>query len=249
MEELSLPMQSDIAIVTGAAQGQGESHARLFVERGCRVVIADINSEKGHDLAHELGEKAIFVAHDVTDEQSWLRLVECTERHFGPLTVLVNNAGVDLVRSIEETSLDDYRRITDVNQVGVFLGIKSVIDSMEKSGRGSIINISSIGGLHTTASSRIAYVASKHAVRGMTKTAAAELAPRNIRVNSVHPGFVDTAMFRAANVPADRLARVPLGRPAELREVSELVAFLASSQSSYITATEHLIDGGYSGGF
>jgi 3alpha(or 20beta)-hydroxysteroid dehydrogenase len=150
---------------------------------------------------------------------------------------------------VEETTLDDYRRIVDVNQVGTFLGMKTVVPSMRRAGRGSIVNISSIGGIHTTTKLRVAYVAAKHAVRGMTKVAAMEFAEFGVRVNSVHPGFVNTEMFRAANVPAERIAMVPLGRPAELREISQLVAFLASDASSYITATEHLIDGGYSGGF
>jgi len=238
-----------VALVTGAARGQGESHARRFVAEGARVAIADVLDEQGAALAAELGEAAAFVHLDVTDEGSWAAAIAETEGRLGPIGVLVNNAGVDLQRSIEETSLADYRRIIDVNQVGTFLGIRAAIPSMRRAGGGSIINISSIGGIHTLARTRIAYVAAKHAVRGMTKVAAAELADDGIRVNSVHPGFVNTEMFRAAGVGPERLAAIPLRRPAELEEISELVLFLASDASRYITATEHLIDGGMSGGF
>lgn len=242
-------LDNTVALVTGAARGQGESHARRFVAEGARVAITDVLDSSGVALAAELGESAIYIHLDVTDEVSWSRAVADTEAQLGPIGVLVNNAGTDLQRSIEETSLDDYRRIIDVNQVGTFLGIRSVIPSMRRAGGGSIINISSIGGIHTLAKTRIAYVAAKHAIRGMTKVAAAELAADGIRVNSVHPGFVNTDMFKAAGVAPERLTAIPLGRPAEIEEISELVLFLASDASRYITASEHLIDGGMSGGF
>lgn len=239
-----------VAIITGGAQGQGESHARLFIERGARVAITDVNVEAGSRLAEELGDAALFIQHDVVSEEDWARVVADTEARFGPVNVLVNNAGIDVLRSVEETTLAEYRRVIDVNQVGTFLGIRDVVASMRRAGGGSIINISSIGGIHTKAKLRIAYVASKHAVRGMTKAAAVEYAEFGVRVNSIHPGFVNTEMFRAAKVSPERVAEmVPMGRPAELNEISQLVAFLASDASSYITGTEHLIDGGYSGGF
>lgn len=242
-------LEGRVALVTGAARGQGESHARRFVAEGARVAVTDVLDSSGAALAAELGESALFIHLDVSDETSWTEAVTETEARLGPLGVLVNNAGVDLQRSIEETSLADYRRIIDVNQVGTFLGIRSAIPSMRQAGGGSIINISSIGGIHTVVRNRIAYVAAKHAIRGMTKAAAAELAADGIRVNSVHPGFVDTEMFKAAGVGPERLAAIPLGRPAEIAEISELVLFLASDASRYITASEHLIDGGMSGGF
>ncbi|QTV79330.1 SDR family NAD(P)-dependent oxidoreductase [Microbacterium sp. NIBRBAC000506063] len=246
---MSQRFAGDVVIVTGASRGQGASHARRFAAEGARVVIADLLEEQGAALAGDLGGSAFAVRHDVTSEESWAGLLAHTEARFGAVTVLVNNAGVDLQRSIEETSLEDFRRIVEVNQTGTFLGIRAVIPSMRRAGGGSIINISSIGGIHNLARGRVAYVAAKHAVRGMTKVAAAELASDGIRVNSVHPGFVDTEMFREAQVPAERIAAVPLGRPAELDEISDLVLFLASADSAYITATEHLIDGGLSGGF
>lgn len=239
-----------VAIITGAAGGQGASHARRFVAEGAKVTLTDITVQAGEALAAELGPAALFVRHDVASEADWERVVSETGEHFGaPVNVLVNNAGIDMQRSVEETTLEDYRRIVDVNQVGTFLGIRAVAAPMRAAGGGSIVNISSIGGIHTTARLRIAYIAAKHAVRGMTKAAAVEYAEFGVRVNSVHPGFVNTEMFRAAEVSAASLAAVPLKRPAELAEISELVTFLASDASSYITATEHLIDGGYSGGF
>ncbi|GAA1513988.1 SDR family NAD(P)-dependent oxidoreductase [Nocardioides humi] len=238
-----------VAIVTGAAGGQGESHARGFVAEGARVVVTDIAEDRGRALVSELGDRALFVAHDVASEAGWAEVVDRAEHHFGPVGVLVNNAGVDHIASIENTSLDTFRHIVEVNQTGTFLGIRAVIPSMRRAGGGSIVNISSIGGIHIVVRSRIAYVAAKHAVRGMTKVAAAELADDGIRVNSVHPGFVDTEMFRAASVPPERMASVPLRRPAALEEITRLVVFLASAEASYITGTEHLIDGGLSGGF
>ena len=245
-----MELEGMVAVITGAAQGQGESHARLLLSRGARVVVTDIQEERGRALVGELGAGALFVRHDVTSEEDWTHVVSATEHTFGPATVLVNNAGLDLIKSVEDTTLVDYRRVVDINQVGTFLGIRAIAPSMRAAGGGSIINISSIGGIHTNAKLRIAYVAAKHAVRGMTKAAAVDLAPDGIRVNSIHPGFVDTEMFRAAAIPPERIAsQIPLGRPAAIAEISELVAFLASSRSSYITASEHLIDGGYSGGF
>lgn len=239
-----------VAIITGGAQGQGESHARLLVQRGARVALTDVNVEAGIRVADDLGDAAVFIQHDVVSEDDWARVVAETEARFGPVNVLVNNAGIDVLRSVEETTLEQYRRVIDINQVGTFLGIREVVGSMRRAGGGSIINISSIGGIHTKAKLRIAYVASKFAVRGMTKAAAVEYAEFGVRVNSIHPGFVNTEMFKAANVPPERVKEmVPMGRPAELREISELVAFLASDASSYITGSEHLIDGGYSGGF
>lgn len=243
-------LEGVVAIITGGAQGQGESHARLLVERGARVAITDVNAGAGIRVAESIGPQAVFLQHDVVSEEDWARVVAAAEAHFGPVNVLVNNAGIDVLKTVEETTLAEYRRVIDINQIGTFLGIREVVGSMRRAGGGSIINISSIGGIHTKAKLRIAYVASKFAVRGMTKAAAVEYAEFGVRVNSIHPGFVNTEMFKAAGVSPERVREmVPLGRPAELREISELVAFLASDASRYITASEHLIDGGYSGGF
>jgi 3alpha(or 20beta)-hydroxysteroid dehydrogenase len=242
-------LDGTVAIITGGARGQGESHARLLHAEGARVVVADIMDEAGRAVAADLGDRGLFVHLDVTSEQDWADAIATAEEQFGHVGVLVNNAGIDLQRPLEDTTLAEYRFIVDVNQVGTFLGMRAVAPSMRRAGGGSIVNISSIGGIHTLAKGRIAYVAAKHAVRGMTKVAAAELAPDGIRVNSVHPGFVDTEMFRAAQVPAEPVAAAALARPAAPEALSRLVLFLASPSSSYITATEHLIDGGLSGGF
>ena len=185
-------LQDKVIVITGAAQGMGETHARKCLEHGAKVVLTDVNVEKGEDLAASLGENALFIKHDVTNEQDWSNVVEQTETKFGPINVLVNNAGITIAKSLLETSLEDYRRILDINQVSVFLGMKAVTPSMKKTENGSIINISSINGLVGGA---IGYTDSKFAVRGMTKAAALELANYGIRVNSVHPGIIATPMI------------------------------------------------------
>ena len=185
-------LQDKVIVITGAAQGMGETHARKCLEHGAKVVLTDVNVEKGEDLAASLGENALFIKHDVTNEQDWSNVVEQTEAKFGPINVLVNNAGITIAKSLLETSLEDYRRILDINQVSVFLGMKAVTPSMKKTENGSIINISSINGLVGGA---IGYTDSKFAVRGMTKAAALELANYGIRVNSVHPGIIATPMI------------------------------------------------------
>lgn len=237
-------LQDKVIIITGAAQGMGATHARLCIEAGAKVVLTDINTEKGQALAAELGNQALFIQHNVTSEDDWEQVIAATQAHFGTINVLVNNAGITQSKSILETSLDDYRRILEINQVSVFLGMKAVIPSMQASKQGSIINISSINGLVGGA---IGYTDSKFAVRGMTKAAALECAPFGIRVNSVHPGVIATPMIMQGDTKAavEAFAKsIPLRRVAQPEEVSRLVLYLASDDSSYSTGSEFIVDGG-----
>lgn len=237
-------LKDKVAIITGAAAGMGEQHARLFVKEGAKVVLTDVQADKGQALAEELGHNALFIQHDVTDESGWRQVVAKTEAHFGPIDVLVNNAGISPVLSIERASLADYMKVVKINQVSVFLGMKAVIPSMKKTKAGSIINISSMNGLVGGA---IGYTDTKFAVRGMTKAAAKELGHYGIRVNSVHPGVINTPMVQksaALDQIKTMVANVPLKRMADPKEVSRLVLFLASDDASYSTGAEFIIDGG-----
>ncbi|MGE7842802.1 glucose 1-dehydrogenase [Lysinibacillus sp. NPDC093712] len=233
-----------VAIITGAAQGMGAAHAKLFVENGAKVILTDLNEEKGNAFAAELGENAIFVKQNVTSEEDWATVIAKAEEAFGPVNVLVNNAGITMAKNMLEVTLEEYRRIVDINQVSVFLGMKTVAGSMAKTGGGSIVNISSMNGLVAGA---IGYTDTKFAVRGMTKAAAINLAPMGIRVNSVHPGVIATPMVVQADTKAaveEFSKHIPLKRVAQPEEVSNMVLFLASDDSSYSTGSEFVIDGG-----
>lgn len=231
-------------IVTGAARGIGAACARRLVAEGARVVVADVLVEEGKQVVSELGDAAVFVELDVTSETAWQDIVRQAEEAFGPVTGLVNNAGIVHVDPIEQLSEADYRKVIDVNQVGVFLGMKAVIGSMKRAGTGSIVNISSIGGI--IAFSRIlGYVASKWAVRGMTKTAAQEFGPLGVRVNSVHPGVVASEMTADSDRSHGMTANQPLEREADPDEIARLVLFLISDESSFSTGSEFVADGGY----
>lgn len=237
-------LEDKVAIITGGAAGMGATHVRLFIEEGAKVVLTDIDAEKGQALAKELGENAHFIQHDVTDEAGWEKVVDETEEIFGPINVLVNNAGISPVLSLEHSTLEDYMKVVQINQVSVFLGMKAVLDSMKKTENGSIVNISSINGLVGGA---IGYTDTKFAVRGMTKAAARGLAPYNIRVNSVHPGVINTPMVQESPAFEQIQAMVqtiPLKRMSEPNEISQLVLFLASDDSSYSTGAEFIADGG-----
>ena len=241
-------LEGKIAIVTGAARGMGASHSRYFVREGARVVLTDTRVAEGQALAEELGENALFVEQDVTKASDWQRIVSVAEDAFGPVNVLVNNAGIlGAMAATADISEEDYLRVIAVNQHSVYLGMHALIPSMLRAGGGLIVNISSIAGLVANYGfPSLAYVASKFAVRGMTKAAAVEYGPQGIRVNSVHPGFIMTPMMvEATNEEGgDALALIPLRRIAEPEEVSNLVLFLASDESSYISGAEHVIDAG-----
>jgi 3alpha(or 20beta)-hydroxysteroid dehydrogenase len=241
-------LEGKVALITGAARGMGESHARRFIAEGAKVVMTDRSEAQGRALAAELGERAIFLTHDVTDAAQWETVVAKAERAVGPINILVNNAGIlGPVAQTAELKEADYLQVCAVNQHSVFLGMRAVLPSMVRSGGGSIVNISSIAGMAANYGfPSLAYVASKFAVRGMTKAAAIEYGRHNIRVNSVHPGFIQTPMMvEATNEEGgDALALIPLGRIADPDEVSQLVLFLASDESSYITGSEHLVDAG-----
>jgi len=234
------------AIVTGAAQGMGLSHARRLVDEGANVALTDISTEKGERAARELGERAKFFAHDVTCAASWAELVKNVETAFGPIDVLVNNAGIGYLVPFDELDEEEFVKFIRVNQLGVFLGMKAVVPSMRKAGGGSIINISSTCGLRTLPNA-IAYTATKFAVTGMSKAAAFDLGADNIRVNSLHPGLTRTPML--SKETEDKMSqRTPLNRIADAEEVSALLLFLASDESRYCTAAEFVIDGGLTAG-
>lgn len=237
-------MQGSTVVVTGGARGIGAACARLLVAEGASVVVADVLGEEGRALATELGPRASYSELDVTSEDAWQRTVRDAEATYGAVTGLVNNAGVVHVDPIEKLAEADFRRVVDVNQVGVFLGMKSVIPAMKRAGAGSIVNISSIGGI-IAFSNILGYTASKWAVRGMTKTAAQELGPFGIRVNSVHPGVITTEMTQESDRSQGMADKQPLARQGTGTEIAQLVRFLLSDESSFSTGSEFVADGGY----
>lgn len=233
-----------LALITGAARGQGAAAARRFVAEGARVVIADVLDDEGKQLADELGDAAQFRHLDVSQEDEWAAAIAA----FEPITALVNNAGVLHFSPLADTTLADYERVIRINQIGTFLGMRAVVPGMIAAGGGSIVNTSSIEGL-AAAPMLVAYTASKFAIRGMTKAAALELGGNGIRVNSVHPGMIDTQMLPTAlggiQVDFSRLAkRVALRRVGHAEEIASLLVFLASDESSYCTGAEFVADGG-----
>ena len=234
-----------VALVTGAARGMGLSHARKMASEGAKVVMTDIREDLGRSAAAEIDGDVRFVLHDVAKAADWDRVIAATEAAFGPLNVLVNNAGITALRSLEDSTEADYRAVIDVNQLSVWLGMKAGSVSIRRAGGGSIINVSSTLGV-VGGADLIAYTASKFAVRGMSKAAAAELGCYNIRVNSIHPGGIVTEMTKASGGAMDAVfAAIPIARRGDPIEVSNVVSFLASDDSSYITGTEIIIDGGW----
>jgi 3alpha(or 20beta)-hydroxysteroid dehydrogenase len=242
-------LDGKVALITGASRGQGAAEARLFVDEGASVMLSDLRDDEGEALAAELGDRAAYCHHDVTSEQDWADVVAKTVATFGRLDALVNNAGVFLVKGMLQTSREDYEQVITINQVGTFLGMQAVAPTMTEQHSGSIINISSVAGIGGGMGT-IAYTASKFAVRGMTKVAALELARSGVRVNSVHPGLIDTPMMSEAfevlgDETIDRMrGNVPNGRFAEASDVAKLVLYLASDDSAYSTGSEFVVDGG-----
>jgi len=236
-------LDGKIAIVSGGARGMGASHCRTMVAEGAQVVIGDVLEEDGASLAKELGDAASFVPLDVTDEASWSAALAHTVDRFGPPSVLVNNAGIVRVGLIPDMPKEDFEAVLAVNLVGVWLGMRAVGPAMMNAGGGSIINVSSTAGL-TGYPGISGYVASKWGVRGITKSAALEFGTRGVRVNSIHPGAVETPMVAAAAVSDSMWAAQAIPRIGQPAEVSALVVFLASDESSYCTGHEFVIDGG-----
>ena len=233
-----------IILISGGARGQGAAEARLCVAEGARVVIGDLLETEGRKLATELGASAVFVRQDVTQESDWAAAIQAAAS-LGGLHGLINNAGIYRPGTLMETDAALFEQHMRINQLGCFLGMQAVVPLMEKSGGGAIVNISSVAGLRGSPGA-IAYSATKWALRGMTKAAAVDLAPRHIRVNSIHPGPIDTEMLkiRSPEQNAERLTRVPMQRMGTADEVANLVLFLLSDESSYITGAEVAIDGG-----
>lgn len=240
-----------VALITGAANGMGAAHAEMFVKYGAKVIIADVDAERGDAFAATLGDNALFVRLDVTDSDAWAAAVTAGSAAFGPINVLVNNAGVSgsATKTVEMTDAE-WNRTIDIDLTGTFRGLKALLPHMLANGGGSIVNISSAAGMAAAPGVNIAYVAAKFAVRGMSKQVAIEYAQQGIRVNSVHPGAVRTELTQnlvdqlGPEFMEEFYSSVPMHRIAELEEVSNAVMFLASDESSFITGTELVIDGG-----
>ncbi len=244
-------LNGKVAIITGGARGMGAKHAEVFVKEGAKVVITDILD--GTKTAKEIGGDCTFMKHDVTKREDWERVVAETEKLYGPISVLVNNAGIAKLMPWDQEGDDNYDLHYRINQLGVYLGMKITVPSMKKASAGSIVNISSIAGMGGGANS-MPYVATKFAVRGMTKTGAIEWGQHNIRVNSVHPGVIRTPMtMDNPDVDKELVESMgqnnPLGRIADPIEVTNLVLYLASDESSFSTGSEFIVDGGQIAGF
>lgn len=246
-------LESKVALISGGARGQGATEARLFAREGASVVIGDLLDEEGQKVEaeiQEMGGHASYVHLDVTSENDWLNAVQVAVDRYGKLDVLVNNAGISLNKKIEATTEKDWDRVMDVNAKGVFFGTKHAIPAMRRAGGGSIVNISSVAGLIGTHPSYglAAYGPSKAAVRLFSKETAVQHAKDGIRCNSVHPGPIDTPMVRISlsdpEVLAQRINRIPLGRMGTMEDIAYGVLFLASDESSYVTGSELVIDGG-----
>jgi len=240
-------LDGKVAIITGGARGMGGATSRLFAAEGAKVVIADVLDKEGAALAEELKGSAIFQHHDVTDEASWSSVVAKAIATFGKVDILVNNAGILLFKTLLDTSKADYERVLGVNLMGAFLGIKAVAPHMIERGKGSIVNVSSTDGMKG-ANGLGAYSSSKWGLRGLTRVAAMELGHKGVRVNSIHPGGIDTAMGNPYSENRTevnkRYTMVPLQRVGDPIEAARTSLFLASDDSSYLCGAEIAVDGG-----
>ncbi|MBV1925599.1 MAG: glucose 1-dehydrogenase [Rhodobacteraceae bacterium] len=244
-------LQSKTALISGAASGMGASEARIFAEQGAQVIVGDVDDANAKAVVHEIteaGGRAISVHLDVADAESWDKAITRGVEEFGNIDILVNNAGILIMKPIQDTTEEEWDRIFSINAKGVFLGTKAVLESMKAAGAGSIINISSIYGI-VGAPSAAAYQATKGAVRLLTKATASDYAPFNIRVNSIHPGVIATAMtdelLADPEVKEALLGTTIMERPAQPEEVAQAVLFLASDEASFMTGSEMVVDGGY----
>jgi cyclopentanol dehydrogenase len=249
IQEEAMRLAGKVALITGGARGQGAAEARLFAREGAGVVIADVREEEGRQVEAEIAEaggRAIFVTLDVSSDEDWQRAISATLQQFGRLDILVNNAAILRIEDIEETTEELWQRVMDVNTLGVLLGTQYAAVEMRKVGGGSIVNISSISAM-TASPLAAAYHASKGAIRSFSKVAAVQYAGENIRVNSIHPGGIDTLMLTETYDEANRveaLKNIPMGRMGTSEEMAYCVLFFASDDSTYVTGAEFVIDGG-----
>ncbi len=241
-------LKDKVAIVTGAASGMGAATARIFAREGAFVILTDMDAEGGQKVAREIGNRAQFVHHDVSKEEDWQKVVDATLKAHGRIDILINNAGVS-GSDPDRFSMKTWDQQMEINAKGVFLGLRAVIPEMQKAGKGSIVNISSISGIAGQSFVHMGYNAAKGAVRTMTKAAAVQFGRDNIRVNSVHPGIMPP--MRTSKLSADPEIRekarraIPMGRFGEVDEVANANLFLASDEASYITGAEIVVDGGF----
>jgi 3alpha(or 20beta)-hydroxysteroid dehydrogenase len=248
-------LDGKVALISGGARGQGEAEVRRFVSEGAKVVFGDILDDLGKAVAEDLGDSVHYLHLDVRREEDWNEAVTEAESRFGRLNVLVNNAGVlEMGTLTHDTTLEAYMRVVEINQIGPFLGMRAAIPALLRAGGGSIVNTSSTNGLAGYGGT-IAYTASKFAVRGMTKNVALEYGAAGIRVNSVHPGGVDTAMTRPDDLggftdedQAAAWAMTPIPRIGQPDDIANVVLFLASDESAYCTGAEFVVDGGMTSG-
>jgi len=240
-------LSEKVVVISGAARGQGEAEARLFVAEGAHVLLGDVLDAEGKAVAASLGDRAAYVHLDVSSEADWAEAAALARERFGRIDALVNNAGIMQVAPIASCSKRDFERVLEVNLVGAFLGIQAVLDPMREAGGGSIVNVSSVSG-YAAVVGQAAYSASKFGLRGLTKTAAVELGPLGIRVNSIHPGIVDTPMIQApelADVDWEGLVgNLPLARSGRPEDIAKMALFLCSDEAAYSTGAEFLADGG-----
>ncbi len=245
-------LEGKVAFISGGARGMGAAEARMFAAEGAKVAFGDVLDDEGKKVEAEINEtggECIFLPLDVTSESQWSTVIQSVVARFGKLDIMVNNAGISAHGMIEDVTVEEWDRVMDVNAKGVFLGTKTAIPEMRKAGAGSIINISSQLGLVGTEMSSPQYLASKGAVRIFTKAAAVQYAGEGIRVNSIHPGPIETPMTAASSadpeVKAKMVSRIPMGRYGQPEEVARAVLYLASDESSFVTGSEVVVDGGW----